>query len=130
MNKKTEKMKNEKKKLDEKVEEMKLEINNLRAFDERIIKKFDEMDETFKSIKIQFMNDGNLNTEIKLLKEKVNLLENYLLQLKQDVGKKNKKNLEEIAKLKIEIKVLNERNKELQSLIVGRKLIKIYLYLK
>ena len=44
-----------KKKLDGKVEEMKLKINNLIALEERIIKKFDIIDVAFK--RIQFINN-------------------------------------------------------------------------
>ena len=119
---------NEKKELDQKIDQMQLEINDLRAFDERIIKKLDEMDEAVKSIiDINSLNDGNLGSQIKLLNEKLKLIENELAKLKQDIGEKNQKNIEKIHKLETEIKELKLRINELQSLFVGRKIIKIIL---
>ena len=120
-------IKNDKKALNEKFEGMKIEMNNLRAFDERIIKKFNEMDEAVKSINIPLINNENLRTQIELLKQKLKFLEENLCQLKNDVDEKNQNNIKEISLLEKEIQELKERINELQSLFVGRKLIKIIL---
>ena len=120
-------IKNDKKALNEKFEGMKIEMNNLRAFDERIIKKFNEMDEAVKSINIPLINNENLSKQIELLKQKLKFLEENLCQLKNDVNEKNQNNIKEISRLKKEIQKLKERINELQNLFVGRKLIKIIL---
>jgi len=120
-------IKNDKKALNEKFEGMKIEMNNLRAFDERIIKKFNEMDEAVKSINIPLINNENLSKQIELLKQKLKFLEENLCQLKNDVNEKNQNNIKEISRLKKEIQELKERINELQNLFVGRKLIKIIL---
>ena len=120
-------IKNDKKALNEKFEGMKIEMNNLRAFDERIIKKFNEMDEAVKSINIPLINNENLSTQIEFLKQKLKFLEENLCQLKNDVVQKNQNNIKEISRLKKEIQELKERINELQNLFVGRKLIKIIL---
>ena len=44
-------IKNDKKELDQKIEEMKLQINDLRAFDIRIIKNLNEFEEVFKPLR-------------------------------------------------------------------------------
>ena len=110
-------IKNDKKALNEKFEGMKIEMNNLRAFDERIIKKFNET----------LINNENLRTQIELLKQKLKFLEENLCQLKNDVDEKNQNNIKEISRLEKEIQELKERINELQNLFVGRKLIKIIL---
>lgn len=121
-------IKNDKKELDQKIEEMKLQINDLRAFDIRIIKNLNEFEEVFKCININnLINDKNLKNEIKLLNDKLKILENSLCLIKEDVSKKNKKNIEEIIRLEKEIKELKIKIKELQNVLVGRKLIKIIL---
>ena len=120
-------IKNDKKALNEKFEGMKIEMNNLRAFDERIIKKFNEMDEAVKSINIPLINNENLSKQIELLKQKLKFLEENLCQLKNDVDEKNQNNIKEISRLEKEIQELKERINELQNLFVGRKLIKIIL---
>ena len=120
-------IKNDNKALNEKFEGMKIEMNNLRAFDERIIKKFNEMDEAVKSINIPLINNENLSKQIELLKQKLKFLEENLCQLKNDVNEKNQNNIKEISRLEKEIQELKERINELQNLFVGRKLIKIIL---
>ena len=114
-------IKNDKKALNEKFEGMKIEMNNLRAFDERIIKKFNEMDEAVKSINIPLINNENLSTQIELLKQKLKFLEENLCQLKNDVDEKNQNNIKEISRLEKEIQELKGRINELQNLFVGRK---------
>ena len=106
---------------------MKKEMKDLRAFDERIIKKFNEMDEAVKSINIPLINNENLSKQIELLKQKLKFLEENLCQLKNDVDEKNQNNIKEISRLEKEIQEVKERINELQSLFVGRKLIKIIL---
>ena len=120
-------MKNDKKELEQKMKEMKLVINNLRAFDEKIIKRLNEFEIVFKSINIDLVNDDNLKEEIRLLNEKLKILEDSMSQLKEDVLEKNQKNVKEIARLEKEIKELKAKIKELQSLLIGRKLLKIIL---
>ena len=107
-------IKNDKKALNEKFEGMKIEMNNLRAFDERIIKKFNEMDEAVKSINIPLINNENLSTQLELLKQKLKFLEENLCQLKNDVNEKNQNNIKEISPLEKEIQELKERINELQ----------------
>ena len=118
---------NDNKALNKKLEGMEIEMNNLRAFDQRIIKKLNEMDEAIKSINIPLINNENLRTQIELLKQKLKFLEENLCQLKNDVVQKNQNNIKEISRLEKEVKELKERINELQSLFVGRKLIKIIL---
>ena len=127
LNTKIDIIKNDNKALNKKLEGMEIEMNNLRAFDQRIIKKLNEMDEAVKSINIPLINNENLRTQIELLKQKLKFLEENLCQLKNDVVQKNQNNIKEISRLEKEVKELKERINELQSLFVGRKLIKIIL---
>ena len=106
---------------------MGIEMNNLRAFDEKIIKKLDEIETIVKSMNVHEITDSNLNTEIKSLNEKLKSLELQLRQLKEDMEEKNKKNLEEVNRLEKEIISLKIRIKELQGILVGRKILKILL---
>lgn len=108
---------------------MRIEIKNLRAFDEKIIKKLDEVETIVKSMKVHEITDSNLNSEIKSLNEKLKSLELQLRQLKEDMEEKNKKNLEEVNRLEKEIISLKIRIKELQGILVGRKILKILLKL-
>jgi len=127
LNTKIDIIKNDNKALNKKLEGMEIEMNNLRAFAQRIIKKLNEMDEAVKSINIPLINNENLRTQIELLKQKLKFLEENLCQLKNDVVQKNQNNIKEISRLEKEVKELKERINELQSLFVGRKLIKIIL---
>ena len=127
LNTKIDIIKNDNKALNKKLEGMEIEMNNLRAFDQRIIKKLNEMDEAVKSINIPLINNENLSKQIELLKQKLKFLEENLCQLKNDVDEKNQNNIKEISRLKKEIQKLKERINELQNLFVGRKLIKIIL---
>ena len=114
LNTKIDIIKNDNKALNKKLEGMEIEMNNLRAFDQRIIKKLNEMDEAVKSINIPLINNENLRTQIELLKQKLKFLEENLCQLKNDVDEKNQNNIKEISPLEKEIQELKERINELQ----------------
>ena len=120
-----EKMENEKKQ-----NNMEIEIKKLRNFDENIAAKLNKIEknvEGFESLVLNFPKDKFLIDDIKLLSQKLQYLIDEFNKLKSDISNKNKINDEKFLYYENEIQKLKSRIKELQSLFVGRKIIKILL---
>jgi hypothetical protein len=120
-----EKMENEKKQ-----KKMEIEIKKLRNFDENIaakVNKIEENVENFGNLVLNFPKDKKLIDDIKLFSQKLQYLIDEFNKLKADIINKNKINDETFLKYEKEIQKLKSQIKELQSLFVGRKIIKILL---
>ena len=120
-----EKMENEKKQ-----KKMEIEIQKLRNFDENIAAKINKIEknvENFGNLVLNFPKDKKLIDDIKLFSQKLQYLIDEFNKLKADIINKNKINDETFLKYEKEIQKLKSQIKELQSLFVGRKIIKILL---
>lgn len=110
------------------IKELNSQIISLRVFDEKINKSVEEIKLYIKGLKInETTDDESIKKEIQSLNEKLKVFEDELVNLKSFINKKNQVNIEKISSLENEIKALKSQIKELQSLLIGRKIIKILL---
>ena len=110
------------------IKELNSQISSLRVFDEKINKSVEEIKLYIKGLKInETTDDESIKKEIQSLNTKLKLFEDELLNLKRFINEKNNVNIEKISSLENEIKALKSKIKELQSLLIGRKIIKILL---
>ena len=110
------------------IKELNSQIISLRVFDEKINKSVEEIKLYIKGLKInETTDDESIKKEIQSLNTKLKFFEDELLNLKRFINEKNNVNIEKISSLENEIKALKSKIKELQSLLIGRKIIKILL---
>lgn len=104
---------------------LKQQVNDLRKFDNNIIIKIDGIQNAMESLKVE--TDEKIKTEIKNCNNQKDFLYKELEAIKKDINQKNEINIKRMANLENEIYILKKKVFELQSLIIGRKLIKIIL---
>lgn len=89
--------------------------------------KMKEFKEIENQIILNIQQDGNLMQQINQILKFLDIIISDTRLMKSYMNETIKENKEEILKLKKEVDILKERIKELQEIIIGRKIIKIIL---
>ena len=118
------------KKMEKDKKDMQSQINKLQNFDKNTIERIRKMEACIEDLNINLPRDESLINNIKIVDQKLQYLIGELNCLKAEMNDKNKineMNSKKILALNNQIEILKSRINELQSILVGRKLIKIII---